>query len=209
MAYPKASERYYNYQQKRFTEEWEQSLLNIDITDQDEEENIEVDGEELEDTNGEDVLIDEEAELIKKELEKRQREEYLKSNMEGMLKIEGINLNLPILKGATHKNLLMSLASIENTGKPGQIGNYSIAGHRNRTFGRNFNRLEEVKVGDVIEFDNGENKYKYTVSEKIYVKPEEVWVLNSNKEDKEITLVTCHPMVKPTHRLIIKGKIGL
>ena len=43
--------------------------------------------------------------------------------------------------------------------------------------------------------------------EKLYVKPEEVWVLNGNKTDKEVTLITCHPQVNPTHRLIIKGKI--
>lgn len=25
--------------------------------------------------------------------------------------------------------------------------------------------------------------------------------------DKEITLVTCHPMINPTHRLIVKGEL--
>ncbi len=26
-------------------------------------------------------------------------------------------------------------------------------------------------------------------------------------QDREITLITCHPMVRPTERLIVKGKI--
>lgn len=201
IVYPKASESYYNYQQQRFVEEWQESLLNIDSED------IDGPGESIEDPG---IIVyndDSDAEEIGKQKEEYDNKEYIKNNMEGMLKIDKIDLNLPILKGATHKNLLMSLASIDKTGKPGEIGNYSIAGHRNRTYGRNFNRLEEVIIGDVIEFDNGKDNFKYTVSEKLYVKPDETWVLLGNKKDKEITLVTCHPMINPTHRLIIKGKV--
>lgn len=199
--YPNASESYYNYQQQRFSKEWEESLVSIDSGD------IKSIDEELEDPG---VIIyedDSDAGEIKKQKEENDKKEYIKKNMEGMLKIDKIKLNLPILKGATHKNLLISLASIEHTGKPGEVGNYSIAGHRNRTFGRNFNRLEELNIGDTIEFDNGKDNLKYIVSEKLYVKPDETWVLFGNDKDKEITLVTCHPMVNPTHRLIIKGKV--
>jgi len=41
---------------------------------------------------------------------------------------------------------------------------------------------------------------------KFYVKPEELWVLEGDKENEEITLITCHPIINPTQRLIIKGK---
>lgn len=137
----------------------------------------------------------------------QEREEYIQKHMEGILKIEKIKFSQPILKGATQNNLNISVASVENTGRAGEIGNYAIAGHRNRSFGRNFNRLEEVEIEDKIVVDIGDSQFEYTVTEKLYVYPEEVWVLYSNKEDKEITLITCHPMKNPTHRLIIKGKI--
>ena len=101
----------------------------------------------------------------------------------------------------------ISVASMDHTGKAGEFGNYVIAGHRNYTYGRNFNRLDEVEVGDTIEVDTGKEQYKYIVEEKLYVKPQETWVLNDNKKSREITLITCHPMVNATHRLIIKGKI--
>lgn len=126
---------------------------------------------------------------------------------EGILTIEKIDLLLPILHGVTDENMKTTVASIENTGTAGGIGNYAIAGHRNRTYGRNFNRLDEVVKGDKIQVNNGEQWFEYTVTEKLYVKPEEVWVLNPNGTDKEITLITCHPMVNPTHRIIVKGKI--
>ena len=53
----------------------------------------------------------------------------------------------------------LSLASIAKTGKAGAIGNYAIAGHRNLTYGKNFNRLDELAVGDLIEVDTGEKQY--------------------------------------------------
>lgn len=224
VAYPKASELYGDYKQTKLIEEWQQSLSRIDSIDMEEEEEInslESYGEEeleigaVEELNFREIRErekkkKEEAEREKKRKEEaaaQKREEYIQKHMEGILKIEKIKFSQPILKGATQNNLNISVASVENTGKAGELGNYAIAGHRNRSFGRNFNRLEEVDVGDKIVVDSGDNQFEYTVTEKLYVYPEEVWVLYSNKEDKEITLITCHPMKNPTHRLIIKGKI--
>ncbi|CAN7166307.1 class D sortase [Paenibacillus sp. LjRoot153] len=128
-------------------------------------------------------------------------------NMEGVLSIDKIDLKLPILSGATMDNMKIAVASIANTGKAGAIGNYAIAGHRNLTYGKNFNRLDEVDPGDVIEVDTGSRKFVYRVEEKLYVLPTDVWVLQSSGSNREITLITCDPMVDPTHRLIVKGKL--
>ncbi len=197
LAYPTISEHYDNYMQKKLMEDWQENLVTID----NEVEEIDTPVDTQEDTSNET------AELLEKEEQKRIKEEYVKKHTEGILKIEKIKLNLPILTGATKQNMNISVSSMENAGVAGKIGNYVIAGHRNRTYGRNFNRLDEVELGDIIEVDTAENQYEYTVSEKLYVKPEEVWVLKKNKKEKEITLITCHPMTEPTHRLIIKGKI--
>ena len=213
MIYPKASELYNDYQQEKLIQGWKESILNVEqdyMEDENDDINYDVDEINVE-TIKENLLS--KKNKREKEIESRRREEearkqeYIKKNMEGILKIEKINLDLPILSGATQGNLKISVASIRNTGKPGQLGNYAIAGHRNRTYGRNFNRLDEVEEGDIIEVDIEKGNYIYTVVEKIYVKPEETWVLNGNNENREITLVTCHPMINPTHRLIVKGKI--
>ncbi|OCT13257.1 sortase [Paenibacillus pectinilyticus] len=128
-------------------------------------------------------------------------------NMEGVLSIAKIDLKLPILTDATMENMKVAVASIVNTGKAGAIGNYAIAGHRNLTYGKNFNRLDEVEPGDLIGVDTGNKQYVYKVEEKLYVLPTDVWVLQGNDKDREITLITCDPMVDPTHRLIVKGKL--
>lgn len=132
----------------------------------------------------------------------------LPKNVEGVLQIDKINLKLPILTDATVKNLKVSVASIANTGKPGVVGNYAIAGHRNLTYGKNFNRLDEVDLGDIIQVETGSKHFKYIVEDKQYVLPTDISVLKGNGKDTEITLITCDPMDNPTHRLIIKGKIA-
>lgn len=197
IAYPAISEIYLNHRQDKLMEEWADSLALIDDNSDTGEEEI---GEDLPPQ----VIALEEMDQQEKE---DRRKEFRAQGIEGILSIEKIDLKLPILSGSTKSNLRKSVASIANTGSLGQVGNYGIAGHRNRTYGSIFNRLDEVEIGDEIGLDNGGQTYQYQVVEKLYVKPEDTWVLNGNKKDKEVTLITCHPQINPTHRLIIKGKI--
>ncbi|MFE5322739.1 class D sortase [Paenibacillus sp. NPDC056579] len=127
--------------------------------------------------------------------------------LEGVLSIDKIKLKLPIITDATTANLKLSVASIAGTGQPGAVGNYAIAGHRSLTYGKNFNRLDEVEQGDFIEVDTGQHQYRYEVYEKLYVLPEDVWVLKGNGKDRDITLITCHPIDTGTHRIIVKARL--
>lgn len=130
--------------------------------------------------------------------------------MEGILIIENIELEMPILKGATAENLDLSVSSIDMTGRPWSDGNYAIAGHRSHTYGRNFNRLGEMAIGDRIEIIGLDDKrYIYEVNEKFIVDESEVWVLSDREDVKQITLVTCDPLYvkSPPTRLIIKGEM--
>ncbi|WP_054956534.1 class D sortase [Paenibacillus dakarensis] len=191
--YPALAEKYHDRQKEQIIREWQNSMLNIN--------------------NGEGAAEGNSAsEAVKTETAEDDSASDRVSNLghpnaEGILIIDKINLMQPILHGATASNLNITLGSVENTGKAGEIGNYAVAGHRNHTYGRNFNRLDEIVVGDKVQVNNGTETFEYTVTEKLYVKPEEVEVLDPNGVDKEITLITCHPMVNPTHRIIVKGKI--
>lgn len=230
MFYPKAHEKYTTYKQSKLISLWEESLqvIDTDISAA----NTEADFDILEnqsylydDNTPSNSLVSEKKLIIKlknkqkqlQEIERKkkaaiikERQEFIKSHMEGILKIEKISLSLPILKGSTKKNLDFSIASIDGTGRPWDTGNYAIAGHRSHSFGRNFNRLDELLIGDYLEvIDLEGNHYSYIIKEKIIVNAEDTWVLNSTNDKKEITLVTCHPLYEknPTTRLIIKGEI--
>lgn len=121
----------------------------------------------------------------------------------GVLKIDKINLVLPILDGATLLNMKIGAGRIKGTGNIGEIGNVALAAHRSYTYGRFFNRLDELKVGDKIYIMTRNTTYKYTVYQKLFVKADDVSVLNRNNKDKILTLITCHPLYNPTGRLVI------
>lgn len=179
ICYPKLSEYYYTYKQKEIMKKLD--LIYKNNTERDEDKTkLKTNNSNLQESNNNSTCI---------------------------IKIDKINLNQPILQGASQENLSVSIASINTNVRPGQVGNYALAGHRSHTYGRNFNRLAEIEIGDKIKIFDGSQEYVYTVCEKFLVKPEETWVLNSNKVDREITLITCNPMINPTGRLIIKGKI--
>lgn len=191
IAYPKLKEYYYDRRQAQLMEAWRQSLAIL-----------EQDPEQVEDIPGDIDSGGGEADAVED-----WRIKYIEQNMEGVLKIDKINLNMPILKGATEKNLLISVSSLEGTAGPGEVGNYCIAGHRGRTTGRHFNKLDRLDEGDIIEVITKDASYLYEVFENIIVKPEDTWVLAPQGEERLITLITCDYSEEPSLRLIVRGRL--
>lgn len=125
-----------------------------------------------------------------------------------LIQIDKIDLKLPVLEGATKANMKHAAAHITETTPIGEVGNAAIAAHRARTKGRLFNRLNEVENGDIITVTTNGQTYKYKVFDTLVVEPTDVSVLNRNDKDKILTLITCDPLVNPTHRLIIHAKLS-
>ena len=88
------------------------------------------------------------------------------------------------------------------------MGNYCIAGHHMRAYGRHFNRLSELGVGDEIKFIAADSTYVYRVFEVLIVKPEDTYVLEAPEgEEGLITLITCEYSRKPPLRLVVRGRL--
>ncbi len=191
MAYPKLKEFYYDQRQAQLIEAWEESMKILERQDPDEV-------PEARESPG----ADEEAARARE-----RRERYIQQNMEGTLRIDKINLNMPILKGATEKNLLISVSSLTGTAGPGEVGNYCIAGHRCRTTGRHFNKLDRLEKGDSITVTTKDAVYSYEVFESLVVRPEETWVLMPEGNERLITLITCDYSEEPSLRLIVRGRL--
>ena len=118
------------------------------------------------------------------------------------LSIPAIELNAPVLPKTTKEYLSIALTQIKKNQIPGQ-GNFTIAGHNSSVYGRHFNRLHEVEIGDEIRLIDGENVFTYQIDSKKVITPSEVDVLNDHPTKNEITLITC--TVTGTKRLIVKG----
>ncbi|MDA3733146.1 class D sortase [Niameybacter massiliensis] len=125
----------------------------------------------------------------------------------GMLSIPKIDVDLLFTEGVTKEALKYAVGHMPGTAMPGEVGNCAVAGHRSYTFGEYFNRLDELEVGDEITVSIGNETYTYRVYESFLVEPSEVWVTEPVEDRKVITLITCHPVVKATHRLIVRGEL--
>ena len=123
----------------------------------------------------------------------------------GVLKIEAIDLNLPIIKGLNQTNLKIGVALLEDTAMLEKEGNSVIAGHRGHSRGRLLNRLDEVKINDRVMVVTEEKEIPYRVFNKVIVEPQQTDLLAPTKE-KILTIVTCEPVRNPTHRLIVQAK---
>ncbi|MFD1772399.1 class D sortase [Paenibacillus rhizophilus] len=125
----------------------------------------------------------------------------------GLIEIGTIGVKLPVLEGATKANMRHSAVHLTETVPLGEVGNAAIAAHRAHTKGRLFNRLNEVKIGDAITVRTKGQVYNYTVYDILIVDPTDVSVLEGNNKDRILTLITCDPLINPTHRLIIHAKL--
>lgn len=136
--------------------------------------------------------------------DKKNTQSESNSNKMGVLIIKKIGLECPILDGDTKYNMNIGAARIKGTSNLGEIGNIAITGHRSHTYGKLFNRLDEIEKGDVISIiDLNGKKYDYVVYKKHIVKPNDTSVLNRNDKDRVLTLITCDPVYNPINRLVV------
>lgn len=120
-----------------------------------------------------------------------------------------------ITQGTDRPNVLnpLGIGHYEGTAMPGGVGNFSLAAHRT-TFGKPFNRIAELQVGDPIVVWTEEAWYVYRVTDFSIVMPEQVEVIapvpgqpGVEPTERFITLTTCHPMFSARERYIVHGKL--
>ncbi len=125
----------------------------------------------------------------------------------GIMQIKKIKVKAPIVEGVKSYNLSRAVGHIPGTASIGQPGNCVIAGHRSYTFGKFFNRLNELVVGDEIIITTKKEDLTYKVSKISVVTPDDVSVLQGGADENIITLVTCTPIYVASHRLIVNAEL--
>lgn len=125
----------------------------------------------------------------------------------GKVIIPSIEVDMLIVEGESDENLSIGAGHILHTAYPGEEGNCVLAGHRNYTFGSMFNRLGEVVLGDEIYIDIKGVEFTYAVDEIEIIEPTNLDILGQPKDEKRITLLTCHPINIGNKRLLVKGQL--
>lgn len=121
----------------------------------------------------------------------------------------------PISEGTDRRTVLdtLGIGHYEGTATPGAIGNFAVAGHRT-TYGKPFNRIEELAVGDALVVRTDQAWYVYRVTSTQIVAPSDVGVIapvpgrpGESPTGRLITLTTCHPMFSARERYIVHGEL--
>ncbi|MEU7586456.1 class E sortase [Micromonospora sp. NPDC049230] len=127
------------------------------------------------------------------------------------LYIPKIDKNLVVVEGVTQEDIRYAPGHYPTSAMPGQVGNFSVAGHRNRA---TFWRLDELGEGDAIVVESKTDWYVYRVSQSRIVRPTQVEVVapvpgepNKKPTKRMLTLTTCNPKWDNYQRLIIHAEL--
>lgn len=120
----------------------------------------------------------------------------------GMIKIESIAIEYPILEGEGKSQLSHGVGHLSDTAGIGEQGNCVLAGHRGSRYGPIFKHLDQVNAGEEVKvIDLNGDVHSYRVMEAFVTTPDDVSVKRQEGRE-ELTLVTCER--KGTMRLIIR-----
>jgi sortase A len=122
----------------------------------------------------------------------------------------------PISQGTDKKGVLdpLGIGHYSGTAMPGGLGNFSVAGHRT-TYGKPFNRIEEIQVGDAIVIRTEGVWYVYHVTSTEIVKPNNVAVIAPVPDQpgvaangRYLTMTTCHPKYSASRRYVVHAALA-
>ncbi|WP_285557920.1 class E sortase [Actinoplanes regularis] len=132
-------------------------------------------------------------------------------NLVGRLYIPKLDKEWVVVNGVRKQDIEFAPGHYPETALPGQVGNFSVAGHRIKKI---FWRIDELKPGDVIGVETRDNWYIYHVYGQQVVRPNQVEVVAAvpNEPDatptkKLLTLTTCNPKFNNYQRLIVHAEL--
>ncbi|OHV45191.1 class E sortase [Pseudofrankia sp. BMG5.36] len=114
-----------------------------------------------------------------------------------------------IVEGVGETQLEEGPGHYPGTAMPGETGNFVVSGHRT-TYGKPFNRLDELRPGDPVVVEVADRYYVYRMTRSEVVAPDRIDVTDPVPEHAGVTptaavmtMTTCHPKYSAKSRLIV------
>lgn len=125
----------------------------------------------------------------------------------GIVRIPKINVELPIYHGSSEKVLSQGAGHLENSSLPSnKLGTHTvITAHRGLPTATMFRDLDKLEVGDLFFIVVLDEVLAYKVESTQIVDPSETNWLAIDKDKNQATLLTCHPYMINSHRLLVNG----
>jgi sortase A len=132
-----------------------------------------------------------------------------------------IDVEMLVVEGTSPSALRAGAGHYPNSPLPGQEGNVAIAGHRT-TYGKPFNRLDELQVGARIWLVTPVGDHVYEVVEppvsdrcvqrdptraNCITDPRDWGVVEPAGNQSLLTLTTCHPKGSAAERLVVRAEL--
>jgi sortase A len=135
----------------------------------------------------------------------------------------GLGYHQVIVEGTDYEDLKDGPGHYAETAYPGQVGNFSVAGHRT-TYGAPFNKLDILRSGDAIVLETKSKWFTYTVQDipasGVYpeisyqeiVEPTDVAVAYAVPDqpdpsltptEKLLTFTSCNPKYSAAQRIVV------
>lgn len=125
----------------------------------------------------------------------------------GYISIPKIQVYLPIYQGITKKVLQSGVGHIEKSSLPvgGKNTHSVLAGHTGLAKTKIFDDIDKLKIGDKFYIHIFDEVLIYQVDKIDVVEPDDTDTIKVEEDKDYITLVTCTPRKKNTHRLLVRG----
>lgn len=134
--------------------------------------------------------------------------------------IPDIDVDTIVVAGTTPAALRAGAGHYPDTPLPGTVGNVGIAGHRT-TYGKPFNRLDQLEVGDEVWLLTPVGDHRYVVtappadgdcvampSGAACITHPRDWSVVAPSDDALLTLTTCHPKGSAAQRLVVRAALA-
>jgi LPXTG-site transpeptidase (sortase) family protein len=118
--------------------------------------------------------------------------------------IPKLGVDTIVVEGTSPSALRAGAGHYPKTALPGQNGNVGIAGHRT-TYGRPYNRIEQLKPGDSIILTTPIGRYTYRVKVDPWVTTPFDWKIVGKSSKPILTLTSCHPKGSARQRLVVRA----
>lgn len=119
--------------------------------------------------------------------------------------IPAIKVDSIVVQGDDWEALKKGVGHHIGSANPGQRGNLVLSGHDD-IFGEVFRYLEKLNPGDEVHVYTQASKFTYVVRGKRIVEPTEVSVIAPTTEPT-LTMITCHPYLVDTHRMVVFAQL--
>lgn len=124
------------------------------------------------------------------------------------LEIPKFGVDVMVVEGTSLAALRAGAGHYPKTPLPGEKGNVAIAGHRT-TYGRPFNRLDELAPGDKVILTTPIGRHVYAITGEPYVVEPTDWspIRDYPSRGSFLTLTTCHPEGSADYRIVARARL--